>query len=243
MDTLRSLFPTADALLAVSSDDLAPTLLRLAAARVQGAGFQIDGLIDEGSLTGERDAYPYYKKAQIEAHVHDGWESLRRDGLIGPSPGMNGRNGWMTITNKGKKALESADAFAHARALKSFNKALLHPLIADAVWSALMRGDFDEAVRKSFIAVEVAVREAGKYANTDLGVDLMRKAFNPDKGPLTRKSDPPAEREGLMHLFSGAILSYKNPHSHRFVKLSDPREAWEQVMLATHLLGIADSRR
>ena len=46
-----------------------------------------------------------------------------------------------------------------------------------------------------------------------------------------------------MHLFAGAILSYKNPHSHRFVKLSDPRDAWEQVMLATHLLAIVDSRR
>ena len=98
-----------------------------------------------------------------------------------------------------------------------------------------MRGDLDEAVRTSFIAVEVAVRNAGKFSASDLGVDLMRKAFQSDKGPLTRNSDPPAEREGLMHLFAGAILSYKNPHSHRFVKLSDPREAWEQVMLATHL--------
>jgi hypothetical protein len=83
-----------------------------------------------------------------------------------------------------------------------------------------------------------------RYASAPALVsDIQRKAFHPDKGPLTRKSDEPAEREGLMHLFSGAILSYKNPHSHRFVKLSDPREAWEQVMLATHLLGIVDSRR
>ncbi len=45
----------------------------------------------------------------------------------------------------------------------------------------------------------------------------MRKAFNPDNGPLTRASDPVAEREALMHLFAGAIGSYKNPHSHRNV--------------------------
>ena len=80
-------------------------------------------------------------------------------------------------------------------------------------------------------------------AHAALGVDLMRKAFNPDKGPLARQTDAPAEREGLMHLFSGAILSYKNPHSHRFIQLSDPSEAWEQVMLATHLLRIVDARR
>ena len=39
METLRSLFPTADALLAVSPEDLAPVLLRLARARLQPAGF------------------------------------------------------------------------------------------------------------------------------------------------------------------------------------------------------------
>ena len=37
--------------------------------------------------------------------------------------------------------------------------------------------------------------------------------------------------------------SYKNPHSHRTVNLTDSREAQEQVMLATHLLGIVDARR
>ena len=39
METLRSLFPTADALLAISPEDLAPVLLRLARARLQPAGF------------------------------------------------------------------------------------------------------------------------------------------------------------------------------------------------------------
>ena len=148
----------------------------------------------------------------------------------------------MSLTRAGEEACKSADTFERVRASKLFSKALLHPSIANKVWSAIMRGDLDEAVRTSFIAVEVAVREAGKFTPSDIGVDLMRKAFHLDKGPLTRKSDEPAEREGLMHLFSGGILSYKNPHSHWFVKLSDPSDAWEQVMLATHLLRIVNSR-
>jgi uncharacterized protein (TIGR02391 family) len=244
VETLRSLFPTAEALLAISPEDLAPVLLRLARARLQPAGFWPDSILNEAGVTGEPDnAYPFHKKTQVEAHVHEAWQSLEREALIGPSPGMNGRNGWMSLTRAGEEACKSADAFERIRVAKSFSKALLHPSIADKAWSAIMRGDLDEAVRTSFIAVEVAVRDAGKFSASDLGVDLMRKAFQSDKGPLTRNSDPPAEREGLMHLFAGAILSYKNPHSHRFVKLSDPREAWEQVMLATHLLGIVDSRR
>jgi uncharacterized protein (TIGR02391 family) len=244
METLRSLFPTAEQLLAVEPEPLAPTLLKLARNRLGPSGFWQDSILTEQSITGEPDnAYPFYKKAQVGAHVNEAWECLRRDGLIVQSPGMNGRNGWMTLTKAGMEATETADAFERVRASKKFPKELLHPSIADAVWSAFMRGDLDEAVFKAFKTVEVAVRQAAKLASTDIGVDLMRKAFDPDKGPLTRAPDPQAERQALSHLFAGAIGSYKNPHSHRTVNLSDPREAWEQVMLATHLLGIIDARR
>jgi hypothetical protein len=39
METLHSIIPSADELLATPIEDLAPILLRLAAARMQGAGF------------------------------------------------------------------------------------------------------------------------------------------------------------------------------------------------------------
>jgi uncharacterized protein (TIGR02391 family) len=119
---------------------------------------------------------------------------------------------------------------------------LLHPEIADRAWIAIMRGEFDGAVLFAFKAVEVAVRDAGGFEDTDVGVDLMRKAFNPRNGPLTRTSDPVAEREALANLFAGAIGSYKNPHSHRNIALTEAAEAQEMVMLASHLLRIVDSR-
>lgn len=71
----------------------------------------------------------------------------------------------------------------------------------------------------------------------------MRKAFRPENGPLANQSQPVAEREALMHLFAGAIGSYKNPHSHRTVTINDHTEAQEIVMLASHLLRIVDSRK
>ena len=69
----------------------------------------------------------------------------------------------------------------------------------------------------------------------------MRRAFDAKAGPLRDPESPTAEREALAHLFAGAIGSYKNPHSHRRVRI-DSEEAVEMIMLASHLLKIADSR-
>jgi hypothetical protein len=70
----------------------------------------------------------------------------------------------------------------------------------------------------------------------------MRRAFNPDNGPLTNQQQNRPEREALSHLFAGAIGSYKNPHSHRTITINDSSEAQEMVLLASHLLRIVDSR-
>lgn len=114
-------------------------------------------------------------------------------------------------------------------------------MIAQKVWASFLRGDYDTAVFQSFKEVEVRVREVGRFAATDVGVDLMRRAFKPDEGPLIDKTAPRAEQEALMHLMAGATGSYKNPHSHRNVVI-EPSEAVEMIMLASHLLGIVDKR-
>jgi uncharacterized protein (TIGR02391 family) len=129
------------------------------------------------------------------------------------------------------------------REAAAFPKSLLHSTIADNVWLALARGDLDEAVFSAFKAVEEAVRLAGAYGPIDIGVPLMRKAFDKTTGSLTDVAQPEPEGEALAHLFAGAIGSYKNPHSHRTVSITDPREAQEMVLFAPHLLRIVDSRR
>jgi len=184
MDTLQSLFPDADMLLAIDAEDLAPVLLKLARNR-GGSMFSPEAVTQITIGTGIEATldigYPYHRKQRIEALLNEAWNCLRRDSLIIPAPGINGQHGLMVLSKDGETAC-SPQGFEHVRAARRFPKALLHPSIANKVWAALMRGDFDQAVFISFKAVEEAVRQPGGYAPTDIGTDLMRKAFDSEKG-------------------------------------------------------------
>jgi len=243
MPTLTSLIPQVDVLLSLAQEELAEVVLQLAKEHRQNRLIHIQSIASHitGSA-GQTDGYPQNRRREAEVALAEAWNWLTVQGLLIPEPGTNGNNGWMLLSRRAESLLASNSFKSYAHSV-GFPKSLLHPSIAEEVWMDLARGDFETAVFKSFRAVEISVRAAGGFADTDIGTPLMRKAFDKASGPLADTKQPEAEREALAHLFAGAIGSYKNPHSHRTVTINDRAEAQEMVILASHLLRIVESRR
>ena len=235
------LIPDAEVLLGLSIEELAFSVLQVANTNLQNNMVHRNQLDKIDPEPGRDRPYPARYENDVSLALREAVNWIEVNGLLLPALGTNGNNGWREFSRRGRNLLDETE-FTSFRQAAAFPKSMLHPSIADRVWITLSRGELSDAVFAAFRTVEESVRSAGNFTETDYGVDLMRRAFNPDNGPLTDENQPKAEREALMHLFAGAIGSYKNPHSHRTVTITDPKEAQEMVMLASHLLRIVESR-
>lgn len=118
-------------------------------------------------------------------------------------------------------------------------KTYVHTEIINKSFSLLENGEFESAVLQGFKIIETKLREKTEAEPEEIGVKLIRKAFNPDNGKLTDFKLPKAEREAFSNYIAGAFGYYKNPCSHRDVEM-DFISAFNRIVVASDLLKIID---
>jgi uncharacterized protein (TIGR02391 family) len=229
MDFVEHL-PTAASLLDLEPEELAGFLLEW---MTQGTGESLN--LNNFTIMVEQQ---YQHDRRVGKAFAEAWAYLVREGLLIKTSS----EGWYFVSRRGMTLRGRHDLQVFRRS-SAISKQVLHPLIAEKSWSPFFRGEYDTAVFAAFKEVEVQVRDASGLPTTDIGVDLMGKAFNYQSGKLTDASLPEPERRAMAALFTGAIGLFKNPGSHRHLNIIDPVQAGRLLMFASELLAIVDSRR
>ena len=118
----------------------------------------------------------------------------------------------------------------------------IHPRIVDRCFKLLQDGEFESAVLQAFKAIETSIRDKISADPEDVGIKLIRRAFNADTGALTDLALPKAEREAFSNYIAGAFGFYKNPCSHRDVEM-DFITAFDRIAVASDLLKTIDQSK
>jgi uncharacterized protein (TIGR02391 family) len=168
--------------------------------------------------------------------ISDAFAWIESRGLLGRTE-TDPHGNWGRLTTQGMALARDKDALTRIHAAERL-AGNLDPALEAKVRSLFGMGDYETACFAAMKEVEVAVRTAACFDNSQIGVSMMRNAFNPQTGPLRDEQAESGERVAAMELFAGAIGAFKNPPSHRTVDFDDPIEAAEIVQLADLLLKI-----
>lgn len=238
MPNLIDYLPTADALLELEPEDLGAILLAIVSQPPVSIRFTLSN-IEMPLWNAERAGYPHHRRQAVGRAIAEAWAWLQAEGLVMQDPEQSA--GWFCLTRRGSRLKSSADVRAYRKG-NLLPASALHPSLVEKVRPMFLRGDYDDAVFKSFKTVEMAVRTAASLPDDMVGVELVRAAFHPTSGALRDEHVVTAEREALSHLFAGAMGHAKNPGSHRTVNHS-VGEAAQLIGFASYLLTIVDARR
>jgi uncharacterized protein (TIGR02391 family) len=244
---IAALIPNADILIALEPDELGLRMLLMLAQWDHRGGNTMELRRFLPSVVGDvrsRDylgQYPSHRTQEIELALREAWAWLEGTGLLIEDPKWQPPTSARILSRRARQLAKEPDP-RRTFSARRIPKDALHPKIREDVWALYHRGKYDTAVFEAMKAVEIEVRVGAGLTAKDIGVPLVRKAFDPNNGPLTDMEVEHSEREARAHLFAGAIGSYKNPQLHRHVALDDPDETAEIIMLANHLLRIVDAR-
>ncbi|MFG3490026.1 TIGR02391 family protein [Streptomyces sp. NPDC047972] len=197
----------------------------------------------QGTIGSARTAFQGEPDTAALLHrLSDAWAWLEANALLSGEPTQG--EVFRRVSQEGRELVEDPQGIVRFDARHRL-AGPLHPELEGTIRTYFDLGDYETACFAAMKAVEVAVRSAGGYDNSQRGVGLMRKAFAPHQngkpgGPLADAGAEGGEQEAASALFAGAIGAYKNPTSHRTVDFEDPVEAAEIIQLANLLLRQVD---
>ena len=124
----------------------------------------------------------------------------------------------------------------------AFESLNLHPDIARACSDLFMDGHYAEAVENGCKALDLLVKLRSLRADPS-GTELMQLVFSP-KSPILKFSSQTndserSEQQGMMFLFSGAMLAIRNPRAHGLLK-DHPESAIEYLSFLSMLAKSLD---
>ena len=226
----KEIFPPIETAMELEPEELAPFVLKYLGTQKNINRYNFT-LRTSPELAGYAGQY----LDEFCERLMEAWIWLEREMFIAPQPGQQGD--WAFITRRGKRILEDQnfEMYKKAPLLPSEN---LDPVLVRKVKPLFIRGDYDTAIFQAFKEVEIRVRKKGGYDSSEIGVPLMRKAFQPNNGPLADAALDKGEQQAIADLFAGAIGKFKNPSSHRDVEYNDPNEAADIIHIANQLLRI-----
>jgi uncharacterized protein (TIGR02391 family) len=150
-----------------------------------------------------------------------------------------------TIVELFEEKLRDLGESSSGKALRAIADLRLHPEIERAVSKLFEDGHYANAVEDACKVLDGLVRiRSGKF---DLGgTDLMQTVFS-SKNPVLRFSDlvndsERSEQQGMMFLYAGAMLAFRNPRAHGLLK-DDPEEALEIITFISFLAKALDQAR
>lgn len=243
---ILQIVPTPEQILELTSEELSRALLEDMQAREQDptGGMAMRNSLGAALVTpvsfNSIRQNPRELQTQLDKAGRDAYALLEQCGLIEADEGINGMNGYVLLTPKGRVTTELVD-FERVRVRGLLRKEMLHQL-RGKVYSDFASDELDSAVLEAFKTIEIEVRKAAGLSEKEHGKTLMCKAFAL-RGKLSVLGDTKADCEALAGLFLGALNRFRNPGAHTKRTFADVLEAMEELMFASRLLRLVDERR